>query len=212
MARAPRCLLAPLAAAAVLASTSGCQIIGGFFPGLFGPRPAPPKPAASRPPPAPPLHADRVVVFKRRRQLELLQNGRVVASFPIALGEHPRGPKRQEGDGRTPEGVYLIDRRSMETRYTRELHISYPSESDRASAEKRQVEPGGAIFIHGLPRDYGPFDPPRWYRDWTDGCIAVGNAAIVKIWDAAPTARRSTSCRECARRRTPLRPGRAFLY
>jgi len=23
-------------------------------------------------------------------------------------------------------------------------------------------------------------------RDWTDGCIAVGNAAIVKIWNAVP--------------------------
>jgi len=37
-----------------------------------------------------------------------------------------------------------------------------------------------------LPSDYGPFDPPQWYRDWTEGCISVGNVAIVKIWDAVP--------------------------
>ena len=48
------------------------------------------------------------------------------------------------------------------------------------------VNPGGAIFIHGMPRDYGPYDPPKWYRDWTEGCIAVGNAAIMKIMAAVP--------------------------
>src|SRR6266480_2026331 len=102
-----------------------------------------------------------------------------------SVGE-PRGPKQEEGDGRTPEGVYWIDWRSTQTRYTRALHISYPDGNDRDRARAMKAEPGGAIFIHGLPSDYGPFDPPQWYRDWTEGCISVGNAAIVKIWDAVP--------------------------
>jgi murein L,D-transpeptidase YafK len=116
----------------------------------------------------------------------LLHDGALFESFPIALGREPRGSKQEEGDGRTPEGVYLIDWRSMQTRYTRALHISYPDGNDRDRARALKVEPGGAIFIHGLPSDYGPFDPPEWYRDWTEGCISVGNAAIVKIWDAVP--------------------------
>ena len=107
-------------------------------------------------------------------------------AFQTALGREPRGPKQKEGDGRTPEGVYTIDWRSDQTRYTRELHISYPEMRDRERANDMNVEPGSAIFIHGLPRDYGPFDPPQWYRDWTEGCISVGNVAIVKIWDAVP--------------------------
>ena len=138
------------------------------------------------PQPATPPTADRVVVQKSKRTLELSRAGKVFETFSVALGRQPRGAKQQQGDGRTPEGLYRIDWRSTQTRYTRALHISYPDERDRARAQAMGVEPGGAIFVHGLPSDYGPFDPPRWYRDWTEGCISVGNAAIVKIWDAVP--------------------------
>ena len=164
-----RPVLPAIFAIALLALTAGCQ------------SPSPPAAPAA----APPL-ADRVVVMKSRRLLELLRDGRVLETFPIALGRQPYGPKQEEGDGRTPEGVYRIDWRSMQSRYTRALHVSYPDERDRDRARVMQVEPGGAIFVHGLPNDYGPFDPPQWYRDWTEGCISVGNGAIVKIWDAVP--------------------------
>jgi murein L,D-transpeptidase YafK len=137
------------------------------------------------PPPTPPM-ADRVIVNKSQRTLDLLRDGKVFATYPVALGRQPYGPKRQEGDGKTPEGLYRIDYKSMQSRYTRALHISYPDDNDRARAQATGVDPGGAIFVHGLPPDYGPTDPPRWYRDWTEGCVAVGNAAIVKIWDAVP--------------------------
>src|SRR5436309_8023046 len=123
-------------------------------------------------PPAPPM-ADRVVVHKSTRTLDLLRDGKMLASFPVALGRDPYGPKQQEGDGKTPEGVYRIDYKSLQSRYTRALHVSYPDERDRQRAQAMGVEPGGAIFVHGLPNDYGPFDPPRWYRDWTEGCTSV---------------------------------------
>lgn len=155
--------------------------------GCHAPPPAAPiAPPAARPAPPQPLQADRIVVYKSRRVLELRRDGKTVASFPIALGEHPHGTKREQGDGRTPEGHYVIDGRTEHTRWTRELHISYPDAADRKRAAEMHVEAGGGIYIHGLPSDYGPFDPPEWYRDWTNGCIAVGNAAIVKIWDAVP--------------------------
>ena len=143
-------------------------------------------PTPPQPPSAQPLVADRVIVLKGQRLLELANNGTVFQTFPIALGSDPVGPKQRQGDGRTPEGVYRIDWRTEATKYTRELHISYPEQRDRERARTNQVDPGGAIFIHGLPRDYGPFDPPKWYKDWTEGCISVGNLAIVKIWDAVP--------------------------
>jgi murein L,D-transpeptidase YafK len=149
--------------------------------------PPPPRPAAAPVEAAPaPLHADHIVVFKAKHLLELLRGGEVVARFPVSLGEHPRGPKESAGDGRTPEGRYIIDGRSTETRYTAELHISYPNAQDRARAAALHVEPGGGIYLHGLPRDYGPFDPPFRFHDWTNGCIGVGNVAIRQIWDAAP--------------------------
>src|SRR2546429_1026233 len=58
---------------------------------------------APPPPPATPLMADRVVVQKSRRALDLLRDGKVFATYPVALGRQPFGPKQQEGDGLTTE-------------------------------------------------------------------------------------------------------------
>jgi murein L,D-transpeptidase YafK len=128
------------------------------------------------------LKADRVVVLKSRRELLLMRNGEVLKSFPIALGAHPRGPKQQRGDGRTPEGLYVVDGRNPRSAYHRSLHLSYPNETDRARARAAGVDPGNDIVIHGMPNRYGRFDPVRFFRDWTDGCIAVGSTAIEEIW------------------------------
>jgi hypothetical protein len=84
-----------------------------------------------QPPPPASAMADRVIVQKSKRTLELLRDGKVFASFPVALGWEPRGAKQQEGDGRTPEGAYRVDYKSMQSRYTRALHV------DRA--------PGGGV-------------------------------------------------------------------
>lgn len=130
------------------------------------------------------VKADRVRVVKSWRTLQLLRQGAVLKSYPIALGPHPIGPKRRDGDGRTPEGLYMIDGRTKRTPYHRALHISYPDFYDVARARAAHVKPGGAIFIHGMPASFGHHDPVRFFVDWTDGCIAVGNIAIEEIWDA----------------------------
>jgi len=131
-----------------------------------------------------PREADRILVLKSERKLLLLHDGAILRSYPIALGSHAIGPKRAEGDGRTPEGLYVIDGRHAHSPYHLALHISYPNGADRAQSTAAHVVPGGNIFIHGLPRWYGPADPARFYKDWTKGCISVGNTAIEEIWTA----------------------------
>ena len=133
-----------------------------------------------------PLKADRILVLKSKRELQLLYQGKVVKTYIIALGAQPLGPKRRAGDGRTPEGTYTIDRRLRQSAYHRALHLSYPSEEDRAASLAAHVSPGDGIFIHGMPNYFGRTDPVRFFRDWTNGCIAVGNLAIETIWDAVP--------------------------
>lgn len=128
--------------------------------------------------------ADRVVVFKAARVLELRNGETTLKRYPIALGRHPKGTKLKRGDGRTPEGVYLVDGRNPRSLYHRSLHLSYPNERDLARAPAAAVNPGGDIVIHGMPEWYGRYDPVRFFRDWTNGCIAVGNSAIEEIWDA----------------------------
>jgi murein L,D-transpeptidase YafK len=133
----------------------------------------------------PPLKADRIVVLKSQRVLELLHHGEVVKTYPIALGQHPSGTKHVAGDGKTPEGTYYIDARQPASRYHLALHVSYPSPVDKAQAVALGRDPGGNIMIHGLPAWYrGPLDPEKFYKDWTDGCVSVGDHAIEEIYAA----------------------------
>ena len=125
----------------------------------------------------------RVVVSKGARMLELrADDDRVLFEVPIALGSDPVGHKQRQGDGRTPEGNYVLDWRKPDSDYYRALHISYPNAADRARAARDGVDPGGAIMIHGLPNGLGVIG--KWHRrlDWTDGCIAVTNAEMDEIW------------------------------
>ena len=66
--------------------------------------------------PTPPLpvdaQADTVLVLKSERKMQLLQNGQVLKTYRIALGQNSVGHKTQEGDERTPEGRYTLDFRN----------------------------------------------------------------------------------------------------
>jgi murein L,D-transpeptidase YafK len=136
---------------------------------------------------APPvLHADHVVVLKKERALELVSNGTVIKTYKIALGRDPIGPKSKQGDHKTPEGVYVLNSRNSHSQFYESIHISYPSEHDRAVARQKGVSPGGDVFIHGLPNGYAAIGAVHRLRDWTDGCITVTNEEIDEIWKAVP--------------------------
>jgi len=122
------------------------------------------------------LRADRIVVNKGRREMLLLRGESVLRSYRIALGCEPVGHKQREGDGRTPEGRYIIDRRNPKSRYHLALHISYPNQADVARAHAAGVPPGGDVMIHGLK------DGERREGDWTQGCIAVTDQEMDEIW------------------------------
>lgn len=133
------------------------------------------------------VKADRVLVIKSERRLYLLRNGQVFATYRIALGGNPVGPKIFEGDGRTPEGTYVLSGKNENSRFHRSIRISYPSAADRQRAWKYGGPPGGDIMIHGQP---APGNKSALKRialaptSWTDGCIAVDNAAMDRIWAA----------------------------
>jgi len=121
--------------------------------------------------------ASRIQVDKSERTLKLIRDGKTFRSYPVALGDSPRGHKLYEGDERTPEGLYLIDGRNPNSSYYLSLSISYPNNRDVARARSKGLNPGGQIMIHGTPDGTS-----RKRRDWTDGCIAVSNAAMEEIW------------------------------
>jgi murein L,D-transpeptidase YafK len=117
-----------------------------------------------------------VVALKGQRQLLLLNGQTALRSYAMQLGANPVGTKVMEGDGRTPEGPYWIDRRNPNSAYHLSVGISYPNEADLARAEAMGVRPGGDIFIHGTPREMAR------RPDWTAGCIAVTNDEVEEIY------------------------------
>jgi murein L,D-transpeptidase YafK len=130
--------------------------------------------------------ATHIVVEKSARRLTLYRGDVVLRRYEVSLGRSPRGAKEREGDGRTPEGDYVIDYYKLDSGYHRALHVSYPSAADRARAASAGVNPGGLIMIHGLPNGYGWIGRLHLGSDWTVGCIAVTNEEIEEILAATP--------------------------
>lgn len=130
--------------------------------------------------------ADKILVLKGKRELQLLKDGEIVRRYRIALGHTPRGAKVRQGDGRTPEGIYRIDWRNPRSRFHLSLHISYPSAADRQWARRLGVPPGGDIMIHGIANGFGWIGRLHSLIDWTSGCVAVTDDEIEEIWKAAP--------------------------
>lgn len=118
--------------------------------------------------------------------MTLLSGSKVLKTYKVALGSVPVGPKRVEGDHKTPEGNYVIDEKNAYSQFHLSLHISYPSAADQERARRLGQPPGGAIMIHGLPKPFAYLGPLHRQTDWTDGCIAVTNTEIEEIWKLVP--------------------------
>jgi len=124
----------------------------------------------------------QILVRKEERRMYLLHGNQALKVYEIGLGGNPVGDKQFEGDLKTPEGGYYIDRRNPNSRYHLSLGISYPNNADRADAKALGKEPGGDIFIHGRSgkdKGRGP--------DWTAGCIAVTDDEIEEVYSMVRT-------------------------
>ncbi|WVJ71073.1 L,D-transpeptidase family protein (plasmid) [Paracoccus marcusii] len=81
--------------------------------------------------------------------MHLLNGQTVLRSYDFGLGNQPVGPKQFEGDGKTPEGLYFIDRFNPRSRYHLSVGISYPNEQDKAYAAQFGRSAGSDIMFHG---------------------------------------------------------------
>jgi murein L,D-transpeptidase YafK len=129
---------------------------------------------------------DRIVVDKSARKLSVLANSKTLKSYRVALGRNPIGAKEQEGDNKTPEGVYTIDSRNPQSNFHLALHISYPSDADKARAAEHGVNAGFDIMIHGIQNGRGWIGAFHRWNDWTAGCIALTDEEIEELWRVTP--------------------------
>lgn len=127
-----------------------------------------------------------IVIDKLRRQVHIYRGGRAVGSFPAELGANGLRRKEHSGDRATPEGRYRVTQRKNghSTRYYKALLINYPNDEDRmrfALGKVRGSIPsrvgiGNLIEIHGEGGQG---------HDWTDGCIALANSDMDRVFAAA---------------------------
>ena len=126
---------------------------------------------------------DSIQVYKSKRKLMFFRNGDVSGEFRISLGFHPKGKKRYEKDGKTPEGLYEIDGKNPKSVAHKNLGISYPNQSDRSFARRAGQKAGGAIKIHGLLKKYRKLGKLHRFYDWTAGCIAVTDEEVDYLYE-----------------------------
>ena len=129
---------------------------------------------------------DLLVVEKGAHRLSAYSHGQLLKVYSVSLGRNPIGAKTREGDRRTPEGRYLIDRHVPASTFHRALHVSYPSPSDMARARHAGYAPGGDIMVHGIRNGLGWVGRTHLVLDWTVGCIAVTDPEIEELYRAVP--------------------------
>jgi murein L,D-transpeptidase YafK len=95
--------------------------------------------------------ADRIVVRKSERRLDLMRGYSVLRSYKIALGLNPVGQKERAGDFRTPEGTYFLSRRNSRSDFFLSIQVSYPNDADLRRAHHRHWDTAAASGSTGCP-------------------------------------------------------------
>jgi murein L,D-transpeptidase YafK len=129
---------------------------------------------------------DQIVIEKSARKLSIFANAKNLKTYRVALGHNPVGAKQEEGDNKTPEGIYKIDGRNAQSSFHLALHVSYPSDEDKTRAAERGVSAGSDIMIHGIRNGRGWIGAFHRLTDWTAGCIALTDEEIEELWRATP--------------------------
>jgi murein L,D-transpeptidase YafK len=130
---------------------------------------------------------DLVKVDKSENKMYLLENEIVKKEYHVAFGGSPKGHKEQEGDQKTPEGLYTLDYKKEDSSFYRAMHVSYPNQADLDNAKNKGVSAGGFIMVHGQKNRLGWLSGFTQQFNWTNGCIALTNSemdefmALVKV-------------------------------
>lgn len=126
---------------------------------------------------------DKILVEKSKRQMCVFSNGKKIKTYRVSLGFHPRGKKRFEKDGKTPEGKYYIVSKNSQSVAHKSFGISYPNAADKKYAAQRGKSAGGHIMIHGMMNGLGYWSKFHRFIDWTGGCIALTNSEMDDLFN-----------------------------
>lgn len=124
-----------------------------------------------------------IQIFKEERKLELYarmgNEFRLVNTFPICNFSGGLGPKRREGDFKSPEGFYSVDARHLkpDSKYYRAINIGFPNDYD-----KSQGYSGAYLMIHGECKSIGCYAMTNTYMDeiyrYVEAAFAYGQNRV----------------------------------
>lgn len=107
-----------------------------------------------------------IQIFKEEKTLELyaqLQGEyRLLASYPICNFSGGLGPKRREGDFKSPEGFYSITTNNLkpDSKFYRAINVGYPNSYDLSKGYS-----GNSLMIHGNCVSVGCYAMTDAYMD-----------------------------------------------
>lgn len=127
---------------------------------------------------------DSICVFKAKREMQVFYQSKLIKTINIGLGKNSVGSKKIQGDGKTPEGLYYIQKKNTNSQFYKSLLISYPNFKDIFYAKTHNKNAGGNICIHGLPKGYVDEGVKNGMNDWTAGCIVIKNKDMDFIYEA----------------------------
>jgi hypothetical protein len=126
-----------------------------------------------------------IIIDKYNRECLVYFKGELKEKYPVELGSNWIGDKNQQGDKSTPEGMYKVieKKENGSTKYYKALLLNYPNEEDKRNFKinkekgiiSKNAKIGNLIEIHGN----GGKD-----IDWTDGCVALTNSDMDKLFNA----------------------------
>ena len=150
------------------------------------------------------------MVDKSEERLYVVRNGEFltfnenVLYWDISLGTEPTGHKMEEGDKKTPEGLYRYSDYNSSSSYHGSLLIHYPNPIDANAAvedgritvdiqkeiqrsHQNQLPPpmltgmGGYILVHGTHKKGENLFPSNVRYLYTDGCVGMSNDDIDEL-------------------------------
>jgi murein L,D-transpeptidase YafK len=145
-----------------------------------------------------------LIIDRSEHKLIIKKEGVTLRTYKVALGSGGRKAKLQEGDHKTPKGLYRIRKVRDSERFHMFMQLDYPNMDDAKRALNNHIITrqqyraileahsynrlppqntalGGAIGIHGIGFETKDKLEIHDIADWTQGCIALRNSEIEEL-------------------------------
>ncbi|MGF1674564.1 MAG: murein L,D-transpeptidase family protein [Rivularia sp. (in: cyanobacteria)] len=130
-----------------------------------------------------------ILIEKSKYRITLYYHKKPVKSYPVVFGSSPKGDKLQEGDRRTPEGIFRIKDLYPHPSWSKFMWLDYPNAASWRKHFQAKSQGkiswfnsiGGQVGIHGVFQgNDGIIDQQQ---NWTWGCPSLKNQDVDELYN-----------------------------